>query len=257
MAKLTPQSHEEQIWKYVKARALFHRAWNHFNLLVLFGAYPDGGNDADKGIPIRRESDISVPVSRSSPETVVQFILQDLEQAIELFDENIRPIERPSKYSALSLLARVNLYITAYEKAWYYAKLALDRPHQLIDFNTLNLIATYPFPAYGLGNSEVIFNAWIPTVASFAQNRLCVDSTLVALYEDGDCRKTAYLRSLDNNQFTFRGSYVGSILPFAGISLNETYMIAMESAAQINNIEDGLSLYNELRSKRISPITFQ
>ncbi|UIR57334.1 RagB/SusD family nutrient uptake outer membrane protein [Sphingobacterium sp. SRCM116780] len=257
LAKIAPSKDEEQLWKNVKARALFHRAWNHYNLMMLFGDYTGSIDGAGKGIPLRKASDINIPVTRSTSSETFTFIIDDLKNAVQLFDNSTYHIERPTKYSAFGLLAKIYLYLQDYETAFKYAQLTMEGNYKLIDFNTLDRNKSFPFPSYGVGNTEIVFNAWLPTVASFAQTRLCVDTDLLSLYDNHDLRRTVYFKNNTTGQVTFKGSYVGSSLLFTGISMNEIYLIAMESAVRINKLNLALELYNKLRVNRFAQNHYQ
>ncbi len=251
--KIKPSSNDQQYWNNVMGRALFHRAWNHFNLLVLFGEYGAvlGENNKRKGIPLRKESDITIPVTRESVAAAYDIIVNDLLKAEKLFDEQQFNIERPTKRSVLALLARVFIYMQDYEKAYHYADLCIKSSGELIDYNDLDASKSYPFPAYGVGNKEILFNSWQPSITALAENRLCIDTALMTLYHQKDCRLALFFKENGSGYKAFKGSYVGNLFLFSGISLNEVYLIGMESATRIDKLDEALLLYNALRKKRI------
>lgn len=250
LKRLQPSEDDMKLWEAVMGRALFHRALNHFNLMQLFGEYT-GGLDIDGlGIPLRKESDISVPITRATLKETYDFIINDLKQALLLLEPLPSNPERPSKMSVYMLLSKIMLYLRDYEKSWEYASHALTIDDELIDFNTLDLSNAMVFPIYAQGNPEVKFNTWIQLVASLGEERLRVDTTLVSLYDVDDLRRQAYFIFEDKNTIRFKGSYVGYAIPFTGLSTNELYTIAMEAAVRTNRLDQGLQLYNKLRKSR-------
>lgn len=253
LEKITPAVKDEKLWRQVKGRALFHRAWNHYSIMQLFGEYTGSLQVDNLGIPLRRESDINIPVARSSLQETYEFILTDLQESLDLIGDDVYNPERPSKRAVLMLLSKIYLYQQDYEKSWEYAEKALHIGDALIDFNTLDLTPVQVFPVYGNGNPEIIFNAWLPSIPALAQTRACMDESLYQLYDEGDLRKEAYfMLNAENGKLNFKGSYVGYALPFAGLSVNELYLIAMEAGCRIGKLEESLNLYNRLRSKRFN-----
>ncbi len=256
--KIVPSENDQKKWNDVMARALFHRAWNHFNILVLFGEYGSESQDLSNkiGIPLRKESDITIPVTRENVKAAYDFIIEDLNNAQTLFDDSKYNIERPSKQSVLALLARVYLYFQDYEKAFHNADLCLKMNAELIDYNELDASRSYPFPAYGLNNKEILFNSWQPSISALAQSRLCIDTNLLVTYSNDDLRLGMFFRDNGLGNKTFKGSYVGNLFMFSGISLNEVYVIGMEAAARIDKLDVALSLYNNLKIKRINKLSY-
>lgn len=253
LAKMTPTEKEEKLWGEVKGRALFHRAWNHYSIMLLFGEYTGSLEIDGTGIPLRRESDINIPVARSTLKDTYQFILSDLQESLRVIGDDVYNPERPSKCAVLMLLSKIYLYQQDYVKAWEYAQQALAVNNKLIDFNTVDVTPVQVFPIYGAGNPEIVFNAWLPALPALAQTRACMDESLYELYDDNDLRKQAYfMRNPQNEMLNFKGSYVGYALPFSGLSINELYLIAMEAACRIGRQEESLNLYNKLRSHRFS-----
>jgi tetratricopeptide (TPR) repeat protein len=145
----------------------FIRALNHFNLMVYFGDVPV------KTTPTLSTDDINPP--RESKEVVYQQIVEDLELAADYLPESSSKV-RASKYAAIALLARVHLYMEAYDEAIVSATEVIeDGGYTLledydaiftdgsaetifeIDFTVLarNRIAEYNFPKSLNGRREV------------------------------------------------------------------------------------------------------
>jgi tetratricopeptide (TPR) repeat protein len=145
----------------------FIRALNHFNLMVYFGDVPV------KTTPTLSTDDINPP--RESKEVVYEQIVEDLELAADYLPESSSKV-RASKYAAVALLARVHLYMGAYDEAIVSATEVIeDGGYTLledydaiftdgsaetifeIDFTVLarNRIAEYNFPKSLNGRREV------------------------------------------------------------------------------------------------------
>ncbi len=164
----------------------FIRALNHFNLMSYFGAVPV------KTKPTLSTADINP--ARDPVEVVYAQIVEDLEYSAANLPASSLKV-RASKYAAIALLARVHLYMKAYDEAIAsateviddggytllsnYAAIFADGSAESIfeiDFTILsrNRIAEYNFPKSLNGRREVA-----PTTA------------IVNAYESGDVRYTA------------------------------------------------------------------
>lgn len=224
----------------------FVRALNHFNLMIYFGGVPI------KITPSLSLADVNQP-RRPVAEVYAQ-IVEDLEYAAEHLTASSDKT-RASKYAAIALLARVHLYMGAYEDAidmateviedgGYdllddYASVFTDGSAEVIfeiDFteNSRNRIAEYNFPKSLNGRREVA-----PT------------ADILGAYESGDERYTASIK--------FEGP-----LPYAikyddlakgaenviVLRLAEMYLIRAEANAKLTqNLSTVQSDINEIRDR--------
>lgn len=118
----------------------FIRALNHFNLMVYFGDVPV------KTTPTLSADDINPP--RESKEVVYQQIVEDLELAADYLPESSSKV-RASKYAAIALLARVHLYMEAYDEA-------IVRATEVIEDGGYTLLEDYD-AIFTDGSAETIF----------------------------------------------------------------------------------------------------
>lgn len=118
----------------------FIRALNHFNLMVYFGDVPV------KTTPTLSTDDINPP--RESKEVVYQQIVEDLELAADYLPESSSKV-RASKYAAIALLARVHLYMEAYDEA-------IVRATEVIEDGGYTLLEDYD-AIFTDGSAETIF----------------------------------------------------------------------------------------------------
>lgn len=234
----------------------FIRALNHFNLMVYFGDVPL------KTKPTITTADINP--ARESREVVYQQIVEDLEFAADKLPESSSKV-RASKYAAIALLARVHLYMEAYDEAIIrateviedggytllddYDEIFTDGSAETIfeiDFTVLarNRIAEYNFPKSLNGRREVA-----PT------------TDILGAYESGDERYEASI-ALDSTNFdpeTLEG-----VLPYAikypdlatgaenviVLRLADMYLIRAEANARLGqNLSAVQDDINEIRSR--------
>lgn len=249
--KVSKDKNNEEGWNNVKGSALFIRALNIYNLAQLFATPFDAKSaENDLGIPLRIESDINMPVTRSTLKQTYDQVLSDLNQSLPLLPVKPLVIERPSKAAAYALLARTYMQLQQFEEAKQNATLALDIQNQLIDYNEVDLKLTYPFPLYAVGNKEVIFNSWLPVLASLSPGRMLVNNELYNLYEESDLRKRIFFKVV-NNEVNYNGSYVGYPLCFTGITTSELLLIKAECEARVGHLNDARNTINRLLENRI------
>lgn len=234
-------------WNNLKGGALFFRAHAFYQLAQLFcDTYKPTSASQDLGIPLRLESDITLPTVRSTVEQTYRQILTDLTEASELLP--LVPVfkTRPSKPAAHALLSRVYLQMGSYENALHHASLALDDFNSLMDYNIVDTTINFPFARY---NDEVIFHSHMSSPTILNQNRLQVAEELLEGYDGDDLRKPCFFRE-SNGTTVYRGSYYGSNAFFTGLSSNEVYMIAAECHARLGNTSQALEQLNTLLASR-------
>lgn len=246
-----PQTQQNKIgWNHLKGAAYFFRAQGHYNLLQEFAqSYDHATAAADLGIPIRLTADVNNNPPRSSVEDSYKQVIVDIEAALQLLPLTPQFQTRPSKTAAHALLARVYLLLHDYSKAVKHAGAALDDYNTLTNFNTLNLLAARPFAAFP-ANPEIIFYAEASLYAVLLQANYMVDSSLYALYTTNDLRRTAFFTIGTGGALSFKGQYTAKNNFFAGIAVNEVYLISAEAKARTGNLAGALADLNTLLSKR-------
>lgn len=252
------QTTSKSDWNNVKGSALFYRAYAFYNLLQLFASHFDSvTSSSDLGIPLRLSSDVNVKVPRSSVKESYERVISDLTASLLYLPAKASYATRPSLWAAYSELSRVLLDMGRYEQAAAYADSALLTGSDLYDFNTdINATATRPFSGYP-GNKELIFYAESALFGISLPNaaRGIFDTTLYAQYEDNDIRKKAFFKT-SSGKIVFKGTYTASNSPFAGIAVNELYLIKAEAEARLTNIDEALKPLNFLLRKRYIASSF-
>lgn len=243
----------------VKGSALFFRAYAFYNLMQLFAKpYDKATAENDPGIPLRINSDINVKYKRATVDQCYGRIVEDLDEASKLLPTISYAVLQPSKVAALALEARVHLVMENYDKALNFSKLALEYKDDLLNFNELDTLSRLPFPNFRAGNKEIIFYSTSSIVLSLIYNYLNVDTILYRSYGLNDLRRKLFFESKTPSEIYFKGYYTGqqNVL-FAGLSINELYLIEAECYARNNNVPDAMAALNKLLENRWKQGTFQ
>src|SRR5699024_7877434 len=105
---------EEEVIR-ILAEAKFNRALAYFNLLRYFGTFYDMEND--NGVVLRSTFSVGIEAdAKSSTREVYDFIIEDLEYAVEHGPSNVAHYYT-GNLAAKALLAKVELYTENYESA--------------------------------------------------------------------------------------------------------------------------------------------
>lgn len=246
--KIAPDASSTTAWRNVKGSALFFRSFAYYNLAQLFcKPYEISSADEDLGLPLRISSDINIKISRASVQNTYDLIINDLLLAKELLPFSPLYKTRPSKSAVYGLLARIYLSMKDYDNAFTYTDSFLRLNNELIDFNTLDINATFPIATF---NKEVTFHCTLLSYACLPQRFGIVDSLLYNSFDSNDLRKRIFFRNAPA-AVQFRGSYNGTITPpFCGIATDEMYLIRAECNARKNNFVNAMADLNTLLESR-------
>ncbi|MBL1409014.1 RagB/SusD family nutrient uptake outer membrane protein [Sphingobacterium faecale] len=251
--EIIPDKTEQDQWNNIKGQAHFIRARQFFeNVLVWSSIYNENTADQDLGIPLRLSQDFNIPSVRPSVRIVYRQVIDDLKQAVDLLPETPLVKTRASKPAAYGLLARVYLAMGRYDSCYHYTDLAMTINSDLIDYRTeIDPSSIQPFKQF---NKEVLFDSYISHPNLYAKNAR-VDSSLYAMYEASDIRKTAYFTPENDGSYSFKGYY--SITLFGGVATDELYLMRAECSARLGNVEQALLDLNALLEKRYIRDAFQ
>ncbi|PIF45349.1 SusD-like starch-binding protein associating with outer membrane [Chryseobacterium sp. 52] len=253
VSKIPVNATNQKDWNALKGTALFFRGLNYFVLAQTFAKPYDAVTaDTDLGIVLRNSSDINEKITRATVKETYSQLTTDLLLAEALLPNFTSFKTQPSRIAVQGTLARVYLCMGNYERAHFYADLALKEYSTLIDFNTLNAGATAPFPVFQLDNKEIIFYATAASWSSATYAKLRVDDQLYAMYGAGDLRKSIFYVHNGTNGIAFKGNYTGTVSGgnFAGVSTNELYLIRAESAARLSKVSEAVLDINTLLKNR-------
>lgn len=239
----------------IKGQALTIRAARYLDAAQVWcPVYNKSSAAQDLGLPLRLDPDMKVPSIRSNVQQTYDQIISDLKMAVPILPDRQIAATRPSKATALGLLARTYLFMGEYDSALQNAIRALEINNSLIDFNTLNAAASIPIQNL---NVEVILRATMRLARPINSSLARISPGLYNLYDNNDLRKTMLFRTIANGDVFFRGSYTGSSTgKIVGITTGELYLIAAECYVRTNQIEKAMDKMNELLVNRFTNGTF-
>ncbi len=247
----------------IKGQALFLRGFATYCLAQLFcKAYDPATAAADAGLQLRTISDPNQVSPRSSVQQTYDRILADLQEAAALLPVKALYTSRSSRTAAYALLAKVHLVMGNYQQALDHAELALQTENTLLDFNSdfINPSGTYRFPPFSVqnGNPEFIFYAEGISLSSTnpALGVSFAEPLLYDSYHDDDLRKTIFFRKHANGFYEPVGRYTGATPLFAGLAVNELYLIRAECRARAGDYPGAKDDLNLLLEKRYKSGTF-
>ncbi len=247
---------DPELRKRLEGDALFLRSYRFFQLLQVYSPpYLVGDQDSPYGIPLRLSSNVNEQSVRSSVKEGYQQIIDDLNKSIQLLPEEVSYKTRPNKSAGYALLARVQLSIGDYERALENAQQSLQRNSKLMDYNSIDLSAAYPFMPL---NDEVIYHGKSSASGSLmASSRLTITQNLLGMYKDNDLRKTAFFVARTPGKYRFKGFYNGSAASyFAGIAVDEMVLVAAECLVRTGKVSEGMEMLNRLLVYRYDKNTF-
>ena len=120
---------DKALYEQIKGEALMFRAFSHFQAVQTYAdAYKAGGNNTQKGIPLRTvENRNEKDLARSSVEETYAFINKDLEEACSLLEgKKISELNHWSGKSAYAVRARVAMAQHKYADAAAYAEKSIQ-----------------------------------------------------------------------------------------------------------------------------------
>ena len=238
----------------LKGQALVFRAASYLEAAQIWClAYDQQSASTRKGLPLRLDPDLNIPSVRSSLQQTYDHILSDLHTAVSLLPVNQIAVSRPSKVTALGYLTRAYLYMGDYENALKYGKEALLNYNTLMDYNSLNAAASYPFKEM---NEEVLLPTSMAYSPFLTSSKAKVDPALYQSYHSDDLRKILFFRILPTEEVLFKGNYSGSSGRMTCIATDELYLSVAEAYAQLNKVQEGMEILNQLLIKRWKAGTF-
>jgi hypothetical protein len=237
----------------MQGAALFFRAWAYTKLAEQFCS-PYDAKDAgvQPGIMLRLSANVNERPGRGTLQQLYKQIINDLTEAAALLPLKSELKTRPSKMAALALLSKVHLLMESYHDALDYALKTLALNDVLLDYNSLNLETSRPFPdPLNQVNEEVLFYSAVANGELFSAVNV-VNPDLFKSYEQDDLRRAAFFKDVGNGQVSFKGTYGGTLSGsvFLGIAKDEIYLIAAESAIRTGDINIGITFLNKLLEKR-------
>lgn len=235
-------------WDNIKGQALVFRARSFLQAVWQWSpAFDEMTSDYDLGIPLRLSTDFNKKTKRANVRDSYNQIIKDLKESVPLLPVKASYLTRPGKNVAFGYLARTYLSMRDYKNARIYADSSLQISSQLLDYNSLNTSAKFPFTSL---NQEVVFESRTGYIGPLLQSTSRIDSVFYDSYAMNDLRKQLYFVKNANNTFSFKGSYEGGLPLFSGLTTAEMLLIRSEASAKLGAVSNALNDLNTLLEKR-------
>jgi hypothetical protein len=226
--------------------ALFYRAIQFYNLVQTFAVpYDSSTSNTDLGIPLPLTSNFNAKVTRATEAQCYKQIIGDLDSTLTLLPDSSEYLTSPTKIAAEALLARINLALSNYTSALYYANMVLTSNGNLVDYNTL------PYQEYSLTSggymNEDIYHS---IMNGYSLNTFpIVDTNLYKTYDSTDLRQSLFFIQFGGNVY-FKGSYDPRQYSYTGLATDEMYLIRAEAYVRLGQTAMGMNDLNSLLINR-------
>lgn len=244
----------------------------------------------DAGVPIILDTDAeNKAYPRSTVQEVYNLMISDLTQGIKLMEDNPVDSKGKFKFNSVSaslLLSRVYLYAQMYEEAAKIAESVIkSNPilFNLYEAGEILNIKNNTGTSWGMNsiwgkdyldktNDNVLFvngiNEIIPIMSYWPfSTTFSVNPELASIYEENDVRRFYFMHTYkratyagDRIKLTYAKNryislgYMFSVSPGSGytrvLRVEEAYLIAAESYAQLGNFDDAIQKLNTLRKEK-------
>lgn len=244
-------SAEQVAWNNLKGHALFLRAFYFYQLSQLFiPVYTASSASSQLGLPLRLGINLDEPIRRSTIKATYDQMIQDLDEAKNLLQDQATIKTRPSKHAVYALLSRIYLLMGEYGNSLQNANACLAIKNTLLDYNLPDILSK--------SMEEIIWPATMGQVgflpSSEYEQVTVVDTNLLALYHQNDKRTTVFFADNGLGGKYFKGQY-DIIQPtssnlFSGLATDEIYLIRAECNARLGNKDLAINDLNALIIKR-------
>lgn len=258
----------------IKAEARATRAWSYFMLINYYAKpYLSSTADTDPGFPIVTEADAAATsFERASVKAVYDFIVKDLTESIPLLPRNAVVRQRMNKSAALTLLAKVYVFMGRYADAMVQlnqvpANLPTNVTVGLYDYNAFLAVGGgwgYSPTVDSYSGSPLPFRSNESMMArNFFSNYMLTSNILVltpealALYSANDTRRRLFTTKafpLSAN-ITFplgmARRYGFNTVVSYGVNYPEYFLLRAECEARGNDLAGAKADLETLRAKRM------
>jgi hypothetical protein len=258
--------------KQLLGEAKFLRAYVYFNLVNLFGDVP---------LVLSTDFKLNSHLVRSSKDLIYQQIIADLQEAKDLLSEEylkanaLTPYSggteeriRPTRWSAIAMLARVYLYTQQWMQAEAQSTLVINRS-TIFRLTSLNEVflknssetiwALQPVTTGNVTNTQDAYLFIIPPTGpnTYPGNTVYLSSQQLNSFEKNDQRKTNWVSFVTVGSETFYFPFKYKVnTPNSSVTeylmmlrLGELYLIRSEARAEQNNISGSQDDLNEIRNR--------
>ncbi|MDR6786455.1 hypothetical protein ABIE26_005358 [Pedobacter africanus] len=266
-----PSDLTPQVKKQLLGEAKFMRAFYYFYLVNIYGEIP---------LILSTDYSLNTMKGKSSQNEIYNQIIVDLKEAKELLSDlyvkgdgftpypnGVAERIRPTKWAAISLLARAYLYMKNYTSAEAESTLVLSNT-SLYKLETLdkvylknNMEAILQLQPVTLGNNTQDANIFLlPSSGPSPSYPVYLSEELINKFSSNDERKNMWIRNvtIDDNTYFYPFKYK---VPATNITNNivteyptvmrlaEQFLIRAEARAQLNNLFGAISDVDEIRRR--------
>lgn len=264
----------------LKAEAMLNRAWTYFMLINYFGKpYSASTASSDPGFPIIKVADVTqTSYPRASVQEVYDFIISDLQFAIDNMPQHTAAAVRGSKAAAEAMLGKVYVFMGRYSEALPFLNNALAHlPNtfnmSLIDYNSVlapggawgyNTNTQYTYiTGPSQNNQEAMISKYLVNYNALNYSSLMLSKEAYDLFGADDTRRKLYSRYPygSTTAYTTPDVYrkVGVMIAYIGLNLPDVYLLKAECEARTNAIGDAQATLEAFRKKRMpdasAPVT--
>lgn len=261
--------------KQLLGEAYFLRSWFYFYLVNLYGELP---------LALGIDPEVNRLLTRSSIQEVYRLIFEDLSKAMELlseqyvdgrlkqYDIGTEERVRPTKWAAMALLARVNLYVGNYENAEAEASKVIANTalfnlspltNVFLKNNTETILQLQPSLVGWNTEEGRIFNLNAFPKGLSVGKPVFLSSGILNAFEPGDQRRNKWVDGFveGNDTIFFPAKYkIGEQKPLVSspemlteysimLRLAEQYLIRAEARARQNNLVGAIADIDMVRGR--------
>ncbi len=250
------ESEKKEVW----AQAKVLRAMTYFNLVNYYAdTYDEATASTKLSVPLITSANVNAPYTQISIQSMYDFILNDLDEAMPNLPSEGATILHPSIGTAYAFYARVYLQMNDYTKALEFADMALLENNELYDWTTYyedNRTQIEDADSYIQTASPMGFD-YLENY-SFRHGSIYYQSAESYLtveraeqFEEGDAKFLARWKLRTVGVDTYYYSTLRGFFNYGGITTTEVFLIKAECLARNGAIEEALNVVNDLREKRI------
>lgn len=230
--------------KKVLGEALVIRASCYMDLLTVFAkSYNPATAATDPGLPMPTSLSVTgKSPARASLKTTIDAMISDIKSAVEMLPSANVNRYRVTQYVAYGLLSRIYLYMADFANSKIYTDLALQAPHNLLDYNNYN--SSFDVTVTLL-NGETL---WQRTGVNRRDAAFMVYSPELTAYFNDDDLRLEFLAGFTNDGLVRYGFFVTYNF---GITFPELYLTRAELLAREGKFNEAMDIVNMLRKKRI------
>ena len=246
----------------IQASAKMHRAFAYFCLVNMYGLHYNSSTSAtDLAVPLRLTSNLeNVDLSRASVQEIYDFMLDEVNDAVDHLPDMPEFVHRPSKMSAYAFLSKIHLFMGNFQASLDAANNSLALYSSLLDLNEVPDVSWWPDPLIDYpdleDNPEIMWHKESPNPF----RTLILSDELRNLYQDGDQR----IRGFSGLDLFGRPDVEGTVLVrpvlagyrMVGFTVPEMLLIRAECNARLNNASAAIDDLNTLRLHRFAADSF-